>query len=73
MADVNGVSPEKPKQSLNVKIEAMTRQYVRVVALIILSYLAWRGVAGLLESAHLAAQFAAYVTVMLLLALFWLV
>jgi hypothetical protein len=54
-------------------IDANARKATRAFAIIILSYLAWKGVAGLLESAQLAKQTAAYAVVLGLLAILWLV
>jgi hypothetical protein len=61
-----------PKKTGGI-LERNARHLVRAAALIILSYLAWKGVAGLLESAKVAKEVAAYVTVAGLLALFYLV
>lgn len=65
--------PQTKIQKSSVILERNARRLVRAAALIILSYLAWKGVAGLLESAKVARQFAAYATVAGLLFLFYLV
>jgi hypothetical protein len=65
--------PYKPQTNTIKKasdiLDNVVRKSTRTLALIILSYLAWKGVAGSLELSQLAREFAAYGTILGLLAL----
>lgn len=71
----NRTEAKTSKQLTNgyAKIEAAVRKLIKVAALIILSYLAWKGVSGLVGDSQTARDLVAYVSVIGLLALYLLV
>ena len=65
-------SPNKLTQG-RMRIEVIVRKLVRVLALVVLSYMAWRGVSDIITTSRTFRDMAAGIAIVGLLALYLLV